>query len=89
MCVRSRAEDTTAQIHDFGGEALAVDADVSAARTVEAMAQTVTAHWGRVDILVNNAAISQGDDVKRHRRGNCGIATWPWCSRERFSAPNR
>ncbi|MCB0115008.1 MAG: glucose 1-dehydrogenase [Caldilineaceae bacterium] len=61
---RSRAEDTTAQIHDFGGEALAVDADVSAARTVEAMAQTVTAHWGRVDILVNNAAISQGDDVR-------------------------
>lgn len=61
---RSRAEETTALIKAAGGEALAVDADVSAAGMVEAMAQAVTAQWGRVDILVNNAAISQGDDVR-------------------------
>lgn len=61
---RSRAEDTTALIHAAGGKALAVDADVAAAGTVEAMTQAVTTQWGRVDILVNNAAISQGDDVR-------------------------
>jgi NAD(P)-dependent dehydrogenase (short-subunit alcohol dehydrogenase family) len=61
---RSRAEETTALIKDAGGEALAVDADVAAAGTVEVMAQAVTAQWRRIDILVNNAAISQGDDVR-------------------------
>jgi NAD(P)-dependent dehydrogenase (short-subunit alcohol dehydrogenase family) len=61
---RSRAEETTALIKDAAGEALAVDADVAAAGTVEVMAQAVTAQWGRIDILVNNAAISQGDDVR-------------------------
>lgn len=61
---RSRAEDTAALLKDAGGEALAVDADVATAGTVEAMAQAVTAQWGQIDILVNNAAISQGDDVR-------------------------
>ncbi|MBI1296191.1 glucose 1-dehydrogenase [bacterium] len=61
---RSRAEETAALITAFGGEALAVDADVAAAATVEAMAQAVAAQWGQIDILVNNAAISQGDDVR-------------------------
>jgi len=61
---RSRAEDTAAMIAAFGGEALAVDADVAASATVEAMAQAVTAQWGQIDILVNNAAISQGRDVR-------------------------
>lgn len=48
---------TVAAITKAGGEALAVDCDISVAqRAVEAVA-AVMAKWGRIDILVNNAGI--------------------------------
>lgn len=58
-----RAEETVQRIKNAGGAALAVEADVSKKAAVEAMvAQTVVA-YGRVDILVNNAAVGTGDDI--------------------------
>jgi NAD(P)-dependent dehydrogenase (short-subunit alcohol dehydrogenase family) len=43
--------------------ALAVRADVSAGSDVERMAAAVRSSLGPVDVLVNNAAIADGDDV--------------------------
>jgi NAD(P)-dependent dehydrogenase (short-subunit alcohol dehydrogenase family) len=38
-------------------------ADVSSEEDVESMAATVRSHLGPVDVLINNAAIADGDDV--------------------------
>lgn len=51
------AEDTTADITDLGGEAIAIGADVSDADEVAAMVDVGTDSLGTVDILVNNAGI--------------------------------
>ena len=53
------ADILVAQIIGDGGEAIAVQADVSKADQVDAMFSTVMAQWGRVDILVNNAGITR------------------------------
>lgn len=53
------ADKLVAQIIGDGGEAIALQADVSKADQVDAMFSTVMAKWGRVDILVNNAGITR------------------------------
>jgi NAD(P)-dependent dehydrogenase (short-subunit alcohol dehydrogenase family) len=58
-----RAEETVGRIKQAGGEALAVEADVSKREAVEAMIAQALAAYGRVDILVNNAAVGTGDDI--------------------------
>lgn len=52
-----RAAETAAQIEALGGQALAVRTDVSAAGSVAAMAGAALDRFGRIDVLVNNAAI--------------------------------
>ena len=47
----------TAEIMDEGGEALALQADVSKAADAERMVQRAQEHFGGLDILVNNAGI--------------------------------
>ncbi len=59
-----RAQRVAAQIEAADGTALALQADVSQAIEVARSVEATLAHWGRVDILVNNAAISQGDDIR-------------------------
>lgn len=61
--VSERAEETAEQIRGTGGTALALTADVSQAEAVQQIAQQVHNAWGRVDILVNNAAVAVGDDI--------------------------
>jgi 3-oxoacyl-[acyl-carrier protein] reductase len=52
------AEETAALVTKDGGQALAVQADVASAASVESMVKAALSHFGnRVDILVNNAAI--------------------------------
>jgi 3-oxoacyl-[acyl-carrier protein] reductase len=53
------ADELVAQISSSGGEAIAVQADVSKAEQMDALFTTVMAQWGRVDILVNNAGITR------------------------------
>ena len=53
----SAAKEVVDIIKSGGGEALAVQADVSDLDRVSAMVNLVTETWGSVDVLVNNAGI--------------------------------
>jgi NAD(P)-dependent dehydrogenase (short-subunit alcohol dehydrogenase family) len=56
-------DGTVRAIRDAGGDAIAVPTNLAADDEVEAMVTTTEAHFGRVDILVNNAAITFPGDV--------------------------
>lgn len=52
-----RAAETAEAIRAGGGEAMAVRADVSASAEVRAAIGQVVDRWGRLDVIVNNAAM--------------------------------
>jgi NAD(P)-dependent dehydrogenase (short-subunit alcohol dehydrogenase family) len=56
------AGDTEAELKSRGCHALAVPGDVSCKQDVQAAVQRCVAEWGRIDILVNNAAADNGDE---------------------------
>lgn len=51
------AKSVAAEIESKGGQAIAFKTDVTSAESAQAMAQAAVAAFGRVDILVNNAAV--------------------------------
>ena len=53
----SKAKSVVEEIERVNGKALAVEVDVAQKSSVDAMAQTALDHFGRIDVLVNNAAI--------------------------------
>ena len=55
-----RAEKTAEAIRSMGGEAVAVRTDISDETDTRAMAENIMQVYGRVDILLNNAALSYG-----------------------------
>ena len=57
------AQETAARIAAAGAQALAVEADVANAAAVEAMVARALEGFERVDMLVNNAGLSAGDDI--------------------------
>jgi 3-oxoacyl-[acyl-carrier protein] reductase len=60
VVVNSRSENAynvRSEVLDMGAESIAIRADVSSRAQVENMAQETLARFGRIDILVNNAAI--------------------------------
>lgn len=59
----ARAQTTVQMIETAGGVALATVVDVADATAVAAMGAHAEQVYGRVDILVNNAAIAEGDDI--------------------------
>lgn len=63
-------DDTVAQIEAAGGQALAVPTNLADPAEVEAMVATTVEHFGRLDVLVNNAAVTFVGDLdislKRH-----------------------
>ena len=54
---RAEAEAVAREIEANGGKALVHIGDVADAAAVQAMADTAVKHFGRIDILVNNAAL--------------------------------
>ena len=53
------AEAVVTEITDAGGQAIAIQADVSKIEQVDALVNTVIEKFSRVDILVNNAGITR------------------------------
>ncbi|MCF0074671.1 SDR family oxidoreductase [Dyadobacter sp. CY261] len=51
------AQQTVAAIESQGGEAIALQADVSNAQQVKELFDAAIAHFGKIDVLVNNAGI--------------------------------
>lgn len=49
------AHTLVSQVKDAGGDAIAVQADVTQSAQVDDMVAKVHAHFGRIDVLVNNA----------------------------------
>jgi glucose 1-dehydrogenase len=54
-----QAERVVQEIRAAGDQAMAIRADVSQERQVEAMFEQVIAEWGSVDIVVNNAGLQR------------------------------
>ena len=52
--------DTVAAVESAGGRAIATTADVSDANSCEAMASLAMDTFGRIDVLINNAALYAG-----------------------------
>jgi 3-oxoacyl-[acyl-carrier protein] reductase len=52
-----KLEKVVAEINTSGGRAIAVKADVSDSRDVDKLVNAALAHFGRIDVLVNNAGI--------------------------------
>jgi NAD(P)-dependent dehydrogenase (short-subunit alcohol dehydrogenase family) len=52
-------EKVVKEIKKLGGEAMAIKCDVSKKEEVEEMVKKTIEKWGRIDVLVNNAAIAQ------------------------------
>src|SRR5690625_5047012 len=53
---REKAEETAEEIRALGVEAITVKANVAQRNKVEEMFQTIDQHFGRLDLLINNAA---------------------------------
>jgi NAD(P)-dependent dehydrogenase (short-subunit alcohol dehydrogenase family) len=58
-----RAAETMQRIIQAGGQAIAIEMDVSKKSSVEVMVTTTLENYGRIDILMNNAARSSNDDI--------------------------
>ena len=58
-----RAESVVNEIKAKGGEAAAIETDISDENATKKMAEKVTQQYGKVDILVNNAAIWYGLNI--------------------------
>lgn len=61
--IGERAEETVRRITEAGGQAIAIEMDVSKKPDVETMVAKTLATFGRIDILMNNAARSSTDDI--------------------------
>ena len=59
VCSRtlSEAQDTAAEISDAGGISLALQADTGKRASCEQLIADTVAHFGKLDVLVNNAGI--------------------------------
>jgi len=69
-----RAEGTVGEIKAKGGEAAAILTDISEEKDTQQMAKEVVRRYGRVDILLNNAAMYYG--VKRRSWDDWTVADW-------------
>jgi short-subunit dehydrogenase len=58
---KDRLEDVAAQVDDLGGEALVLPADLAGPTAPASVVAATIAHFGHLDVLINNAAIGLPD----------------------------
>ena len=58
----ANAEETAAAVRALGRQVALVQADLGNSASIRALVQQVIAHFGRIDVLVNNAATWEWDD---------------------------
>ncbi len=73
------AEPVLAAVRGHDRQAMYVQTDVADEQAVSEMARSVMAHFGRVDVLVNNASIFSQSLVQ-----DMPVADWTGCSRSTF-----
>jgi 3-oxoacyl-[acyl-carrier protein] reductase len=61
----AKANEVVNEIINMGGEAFAIQADVSKAEAVEQMVKEALERFGRLDILVNNAGVTRDNLLMR------------------------
>jgi len=80
--LRKIAEEVSAA----GGEAFAAAADVTSEASVKAMVRAVIDHYGRLDVLYNNAGINNGGPTEAER--DCDVVRLPLEIWQRMLAVN-
>ena len=91
----SGAEEVARVIEDTGGEALAIKTDVSSEEQALEMAHQTERKFGRIDVLINNAAIFEQVPMSRAGMMDLSVEEWdtllgvnlkgPWlCARAVF-----
>ncbi|MBI5351723.1 MAG: SDR family oxidoreductase [Chloroflexi bacterium] len=61
-----RLQELAAKIQSAGGEAFAIQADITILADVENMVKSTLEHYGQIDILYNNAGIGRVDWFENH-----------------------
>lgn len=70
------AEQAAAEIVAGGGTAVALQVDVSSAEQVRAMVEEVVSRCGRIDVLVNNAALTGHTGITYRHFLDVPLADW-------------
>lgn len=65
VALLARGDSVQAAAVELGESALAVQADVADAVSVQAAVDRVVSHWGQLDVIVNNAGLHRGGKVGR------------------------
>ena len=65
-----KAEETVELIREAGGECLAFQADVSQSADVDRLIKTTLDHFGKIDILINNAGITRDSLLLRMKEAD-------------------
>ncbi len=60
---QKKADHLEKTIHSFGGKCLCIKADISNVADVQNMIARAIKEFGRIDILINNAAIAMDNDI--------------------------
>ncbi|CAM2960898.1 SDR family NAD(P)-dependent oxidoreductase [Acinetobacter celticus] len=60
--------ETQRVVEQYGGECLAINCDVSSSAQVSAMFEKIVQHYGTLDVLINNAAITPTTELDTQRR---------------------
>ena len=68
-----RAASVADEIRSEGGRALGVETDVGNMASVDAMARDALKQFGRIDILINNAAIGQRRHYRQRAAAGCNL----------------
>ena len=65
VALLARGDAVNALANELGDRCLACRADVSSANEIEAAIASVIAHWGRLDVVINNAGLHRGGKLSR------------------------